>query len=35
MAGVKRDTTSYADFTVVVAAGTVTGGTIRVYGYRN
>jgi hypothetical protein len=35
MAGVKRDTTSYADFTVIVAAGTVTGGTIRVYGYRN
>jgi hypothetical protein len=35
MTGVKRDTTSYADFTVVAAAGTMTGGTIRVYGYRN
>ena len=26
---------SYADFTITPSAGTLTGGTIRVYGYRN
>jgi hypothetical protein len=35
MTAVKRDTTSYTDFTIIVASGTMTGGTIRVYGYRN
>ena len=29
------NTTSYTDFTLAVAAGTMTGGTIRVYGYQN
>jgi hypothetical protein len=29
------DTTSYTAFTLVPGAGTLTGGTIRVYGYRN
>jgi hypothetical protein len=27
--------TSYSDFTLIPSAGTMTGGTIRVYGYRN
>jgi hypothetical protein len=27
--------TSYTDFTLTVSAGTITGGTIRVYGYAN
>lgn len=30
-----NDTTQYTDFTILVSAGTVTGGTIKVYGYRN
>jgi hypothetical protein len=29
------DTTSYSDFTLIPTSGTLTGGTIRVYGYRN
>lgn len=29
------NTTSYTGFTLIPAAGTLTGGTIRVYGYRN
>jgi len=29
------NTTSYTGFTLVSAGGTITGGTIRVYGYRN
>lgn len=33
--GIMDNTTQYTDFTVVVAGGTMTGGTIRVYGYRN
>ena len=33
--GVLRDTSSYSAFTVATASGTMTGGTIRVYGYRN
>lgn len=33
--GILDNTTQYTDFTVVVASGTMTGGTIRVYGYRN
>jgi hypothetical protein len=28
------NTTQYTDFTILAAAGTMTGGTIRVYGYR-
>lgn len=32
--GFLNDTTSYTGFTLIVA-GTMTGGTIRVYGYRN
>jgi hypothetical protein len=31
--GVLNNTTSYTAFTIVVSAGTITGGTIRVYGY--
>jgi hypothetical protein len=30
-----NNTTSYTSFTLTAAAGTMTGGTIRVYGYRN
>ena len=33
--GDTNDTTSYTSFTFVVGAGTITGGNIRVYGYRN
>lgn len=33
--GVHSVTTSYADFTITPGSGTLTGGTIRVYGYRN
>lgn len=34
-AGFLNDTTSYTAFTVKPTSGTITGGTIRVYGYRN
>lgn len=34
-AGVQTDTTSFTAFTIIPQAGTHTGGTIRVYGYRN
>jgi hypothetical protein len=33
--GYLANTTSYTDFTIAPASGTLTGGTIRVYGYRN
>jgi hypothetical protein len=33
--GFLSDTTSYTAFTLTMASGTMTGGTIRVYGYRN
>lgn len=33
--GYLADTTSYTAFTITTASGTMTGGTIRVYGYRN
>lgn len=33
--GVHSVATSYADFTITPGSGTLTGGTIRVYGYRN
>jgi len=33
--GVLANTTSYTGFTITPASGTMTGGTIRVYGYRN
>jgi hypothetical protein len=33
--GFLNDTTSYTDFTLTPASGTLTGGTIRVYGYKN
>lgn len=33
--GMLNNTTSYTAFTITIAAGTMTGGTIRVYGYRN
>ena len=33
--GFLNNTTSYTDFKLTTTAGTVTGGTIRVYGYRN
>lgn len=34
-AGYLNDSTQYTAFTVTVGTGTITGGTIRVYGYRN
>lgn len=33
--GIHTVASSYADFTLICGAGTLTGGTIRVYGYRN
>jgi hypothetical protein len=33
--GQLTNTTSYTDFSLVLGVGTMTGGTIRVYGYRN
>lgn len=30
-----NDTTSYTAFTLLISGATITGGTIRVYGYRN
>lgn len=30
-----NNSTSYTGFTLTVSAGTITGGTIRIYGYRN
>lgn len=34
-AGVQQSTTSFTSFTFTPLSGTLTGGTIRVYGYRN
>jgi hypothetical protein len=34
-AGFLNNSTSYTAFTIAPASGTLTGGTIRVYGYRN
>lgn len=33
--GVHKTNASYTSFTLIPGAGTITGGTIRVYGYRN
>jgi hypothetical protein len=33
--GLLKNTTQYTAFTLTPSAGTITGGTIRVYGYRN
>lgn len=33
--GYKNDTTQYTSFKIIAFSGTLTGGTIRVYGYRN
>jgi hypothetical protein len=33
--GVHQLATAYTDFRLVVTSGTITGGNIRVYGYRN
>lgn len=33
--GVQNQSTSFTSFTISCASGTMTGGTIRVYGYRN
>jgi hypothetical protein len=35
MNGEHRVATSYDSFTLIPGSGTLTGGTIRVYGYRN
>jgi hypothetical protein len=35
MAGYLNDSNSYTDFTLFINASTFSGGTIRVYGYRN
>jgi hypothetical protein len=34
-AGYLANTTSYTDFTITPSSGTLTGGTVRVYGYNN
>ena len=34
-AGFHNSAVSYADFTLLTSTGTITGGTIRVYGYKN
>jgi hypothetical protein len=33
--GIHKSNTSFSEFTLTPGAGTITGGTIRVYGYRN
>ncbi len=33
--GVLKNTTQYTEFTILVTGGTITGGTIKVYGYKN
>lgn len=33
--GIQKSNTSFTAFTITPSAGTLTGGTIRVYGYRN
>ena len=33
--GIHNVATSYSDFTIATTSGTITGGTIRVYGYKN
>jgi hypothetical protein len=33
--GFLNDTTAYTAFTITTSSGTITGGTIRVYGYKN
>ena len=33
--GLQKSNTSFTDFTLTPGSGTLTGGTIRVYGYRN
>lgn len=35
VSGFLNDTTSYTAFTITPATGTMTGGTVRVYGYQN
>ena len=35
VAGYLANTTSYTGFTIIPTSGTLTGGTIKVYGYRN
>ena len=35
LGGILNNTTSYTGFTLTPASGTLTGGTIRVYGYQN
>lgn len=35
ISGMLNDTTSYTAFTITPATGTMTGGTVRVYGYQN
>tara|TARA_R110000822_G_scaffold95741_1_gene218527 strand:+ start:1008 stop:1670 length:663 start_codon:yes stop_codon:yes gene_type:complete len=35
LTGILKDTTAYTAFTLTPSTGTLTGGTIRVYGYRN
>ena len=35
LVGYLNNTTSYTDFTIAPSTGTFTGGTIKVYGYRN
>jgi hypothetical protein len=32
--GIHKVATAYTDFSLIIAGGTITGGTVRVYGYR-
>jgi hypothetical protein len=34
-ASIQRDDTSFTAFTLILSSGTITGGTIRIYGYNN
>jgi hypothetical protein len=35
VSGFLNDNTAYTGFTILVGAGTITGGTIKIYGYKN
>jgi hypothetical protein len=35
VSGMLNNTTSYTAFTITPSSGTMTGGTVRVYGYAN
>jgi hypothetical protein len=35
VSGFLNDNTAYTGFTILVSAGTITGGTVKIYGYKN